>query len=160
LPDSEDAVRRGEFEADRGQAGAGGAEQMRGRAVRLARVGASQPFLLVGEAVAIGLAVEARYAVRAGAAGTGLDDAIAGTLSSLGLPIDIPGEFSREEIIRAMRLDKKKHAQSIRFALPVEIGKVELVDVENLENVIAGEAKQSRLSSRQLLGGESGWLRR
>jgi 3-dehydroquinate synthetase len=36
-----------------------------------------------------------------------------------------------------MRMDKKKNAKSIRFALPVEIGKVELVEVEDLESVIA-----------------------
>jgi len=35
-----------------------------------------------------------------------------------------------------MRVDKKKNAASIRFALPVEIGKVELVDVTDLESVL------------------------
>jgi 3-dehydroquinate synthetase len=42
----------------------------------------------------------------------------------------------REEIIRAMRVDKKKTAKAIRFALPVEIGKVELVEVTDLESVL------------------------
>jgi 3-dehydroquinate synthetase len=64
-------------------------------------------------------------------------EAIESTLSSLGLPIHIPAEMPREEIIRAMRVDKKKNAKSIRFALPVEIGRVELVDVDDLEHVIA-----------------------
>jgi shikimate kinase/3-dehydroquinate synthase len=97
-----------------------------------------------GEAVAIGMAVEARYAVRVRIAGAGpalsevegLDGAIAETLSGLGLPIHIPKELSREEIIRTMRVDKKKNATSIRFALPVEIGRVELMDVTNLERVL------------------------
>jgi 3-dehydroquinate synthetase len=44
--------------------------------------------------------------------------------------------MSREEIIRAMRVDKKKNAKAIRFALPVEIGRVELVDVTDLETVL------------------------
>ena len=39
----------------------------------------------------------------------------------------------REEIIHAMRMDKKKSNGVIRFALPVEIGKVDLVDVADLE---------------------------
>jgi len=39
----------------------------------------------------------------------------------------------REELIRAMRLDKKKSNGVVRFALPVEIGKVNLVDVADLE---------------------------
>ena len=89
-----------------------------------------------GEAVSIGMAAEARYAARVGLAGSGVVEAIESTLSSLGLPIHIPAEMPREEIIRAMRVDKKKNAKSIRFALPIEIGKVELVDVTDLEDVL------------------------
>lgn len=90
-----------------------------------------------GEAVSIGMVAEAKYAIRMGVAGVGLDEAIAETLSVLGLPIHIPKELPRQEIIRAMRMDKKKSAKSIRFALPVEIGRVKLVDVDDLESVIA-----------------------
>jgi shikimate kinase / 3-dehydroquinate synthase len=89
-----------------------------------------------GEAVAIGTVVEAKYAERIGIAETGLADKIAATMSALGLPIQIPDEMPRQEIIRAMRVDKKKNAKAIRFALPVEIGKVELVDVMDLEDVL------------------------
>jgi len=35
-----------------------------------------------------------------------------------------------------MRVDKKKSAKAIRFALPAKIGKVELVDVSDLESVL------------------------
>jgi shikimate kinase / 3-dehydroquinate synthase len=89
-----------------------------------------------GEAIAIGMMAEAKYAARVGLAGNGLVEAIAETLSALGLPIHIPEEMPREEIIRAMRVDKKKNAQAIRFALPVEIGKVEVVEVTDLETVL------------------------
>jgi 3-dehydroquinate synthase len=89
-----------------------------------------------GEAVAIGMAVEARYAVRVGVADPGLDEAITATLSALGLPVHIPAELPHEAIVRAMRMDKKKNANAVRFALPIEIGKVELVEVENLESVL------------------------
>ena len=89
-----------------------------------------------GEAVAIGTVLEARYAEHIGIARQGLADEIAGTLSNLGLPILIPEGMPREEILRAMRVDKKKSAKSIRFALPVDIGKVELVDVSDLERVL------------------------
>ena len=40
------------------------------------------------------------------------------------------------EIIRAMRVDKKKNAGAIRFALPVKIGQVNLVEVTDLEMVL------------------------
>jgi 3-dehydroquinate synthase len=91
-----------------------------------------------GEAIAIGMAAEAKYAARVGRASVGLVEAIQSTLSALGLPIQIPSEMPREEIIRAMRVDKKKNAKSIRFALPVEIGQVELVAtrVDDLESVL------------------------
>jgi 3-dehydroquinate synthase len=89
-----------------------------------------------GEAVAIGLVAEARYAERIDIADKGLADKIAQTLSMVGLPVEIPKELSREEILRAMKVDKKKHAQAIRFALPVQIGKVKLVDVTDLELVL------------------------
>ncbi len=92
-----------------------------------------------GESVAIGMVAEAAYAVRVGVAGRGSDEAIESTLSNLGLPTRIPAELPREEIIRAMRVDKKKNAKSIRFALPVTIGKVELVDTTDLESVLATE---------------------
>jgi len=89
-----------------------------------------------GEAVAVGIVVEARYAERIGVASSGLADKIGETISALGLPTRIPDKMPREEIIRTMRVDKKKSAKAIRFALPVEIGKVELVDVTDLEDVL------------------------
>ncbi|MCC6501469.1 MAG: 3-dehydroquinate synthase [Anaerolineales bacterium] len=89
-----------------------------------------------GEAVSIGMVVEARYAERIGAAKKGLTDEIEKTLSELGLPVKIPKALPRDEIVRAMRVDKKRSAKSIRFALPVAIGKVELVDVDELDDVL------------------------
>jgi 3-dehydroquinate synthetase len=96
----------------------------------------SQFELRHGEAIAIGTVVEASYAEEIGVAEKGLADQIAQALSVLGLPTQIPDAMSRGEIIRAMRVDKKKSAKAIRFALPVRIGKVELVDVSDLEEVI------------------------
>jgi shikimate kinase / 3-dehydroquinate synthase len=89
-----------------------------------------------GEAVAIGMVVEAKYGEKIGLSNKGLAKEIENVLCNLGLPVDIPKELPREEIIRAMRMDKKKNSNAIRFALPVEIGKVELVDVTNLEEVL------------------------
>jgi len=89
-----------------------------------------------GEAVAIGMVVEARYAEKIGLSNKGLSKEIENVLCDLGLPVDIPKELQREEIIQAMRRDKKKNVNAIRFALPVEIGKVELVDVSDLEEVL------------------------
>ena len=91
-----------------------------------------------GEAIAIGIVAEAKYSARVGLAGVGLVEAVTETFKALGLPTQIPEEMPREEIIRVMRVDKKKNAKAIRFALPVEIGKVGLVAVRvtDLEAVL------------------------
>ena len=89
-----------------------------------------------GEAIAIGMVAEAKLAEHLTVAGKGLSDTISEVLQKLGLPVQIPEELPREEILRAMRVDKKKNAKAIRFALPADIGKVELVDVTDLELVL------------------------
>ena len=92
-----------------------------------------------GEAVAIGMVAEAKLAERLTVTGQGLSDTIGEVLASLGLPVQIPKEMPRQEIIRAMGMDKKKNAKAIRFALPAEIGRVELVDVADLEIIVEQE---------------------
>jgi 3-dehydroquinate synthetase len=82
------------------------------------------------------MVVEARLAERLTVADKGLSDKIAGVLSVLGLPVQIPEGLPHGEIIQAMRMDKKKTAKAIRFALPAENGRVELVDVADLESVL------------------------
>lgn len=89
-----------------------------------------------GEAIAIGMTAEAKYSAQIGLAGQGVVEAIESTLKTLNLPTQIPDEMPRAGIIKAMRVDKKKNAKAIRFALPVEIGRVELVDVTDLELVL------------------------
>ncbi len=92
--------------------------------------------LLHGEAVAVGMVAEARLAERLTVAGHGLSESLAETLSGLGLPVEVPENLPRGELIRAMKMDKKKSAGVVRFALPAQIGRVELVDVPDLEMAI------------------------
>jgi shikimate kinase / 3-dehydroquinate synthase len=89
-----------------------------------------------GEAIAIGMVAEAKLAERLTVASKGLASTISKVLLQLGLPTQLPVELPREEILRAMRVDKKKNAKAIRFALPAKIGKVELIDVTDLEFVL------------------------
>ncbi|MFZ5912190.1 MAG: 3-dehydroquinate synthase [Chloroflexota bacterium] len=90
--------------------------------------------LLHGEAVAAGMVAEARLAERLTVASPGLSEAIAGTLAALGLPVEIPANLARADLIRAVRVDKKKAAGVVRFALPVKIGEVKVgVEVKDLE---------------------------
>lgn len=82
-----------------------------------------------GESIAIGMVAEAKYAAKVGVTNKNIVEAIESTLKKLNLPTQIPNELPKDEIINAMKVDKKKNAKSIRFALPVEIGEVDLVDV-------------------------------
>jgi 3-dehydroquinate synthase len=87
-----------------------------------------------GEAVAIGIVAEARLAERLGIAAPGLSETIADTLLKLGLPVKVPPNLSREDIIRTMRFDKKMNSGAIHFSLPVRVGEVRVgVEVENLD---------------------------
>ncbi len=92
--------------------------------------------LLHGEAVAIGMVAEARLAEHLTVAEQGLSEALAGTLMALGLPVQIPVYLDRGHLVRAMRVDKKRAAGMIRFALPVRIGEVKVgVEMRNLEKI-------------------------
>jgi shikimate kinase / 3-dehydroquinate synthase len=87
-----------------------------------------------GEAVAIGMVAEAKLAEYLSIAGRGLSARIARVLLALGLPTQIPKDLAKENLIRAMQVDKKKAAGVVRFALPMEIGRVQVnVEVKDLE---------------------------
>jgi 3-dehydroquinate synthase len=88
-----------------------------------------------GEAIAIGLAAEARLAERIGLAEPGLASAVADCLAGIGLPVCCPG-LDPDAIQGHMRSDKKKVAGRLRFALPRRIGDV----VWGVELDPAGEA--------------------
>jgi len=79
-----------------------------------------------GEAVAIGMAAEARLAEQMGLAEAGLADGIAVVLEHLGLPTRVPSGLDRRVIQKAMRVDKKKARGSLRFALPLRVGEVKV----------------------------------
>jgi 3-dehydroquinate synthetase len=89
-----------------------------------------------GEAVAIGMIAEARLAERVGIAQQGLADEIKNACARLGLPVDIPPGISKEEILEAIQVDKKRSGAKVKYALPVRIGEVkpgiEVTDIETI----------------------------
>jgi len=93
-----------------------------------------------GEAVAIGMVVEAKMAEQLGLAATGLADEIAAVLRKLGLPTQIPGSLDRAAIINAMKHDKKKADGSVRFALPAKLGEVRVgIEVVDWKEMISNQ---------------------
>ena len=86
-----------------------------------------------GEAVAIGMVVEARMAERIGLADSGVAEEISACLRGLRLPTEIPPELDREAILQTMQVDKKKAGGKVKFALPVRVGEVQVgVEVGDL----------------------------
>ncbi len=79
-----------------------------------------------GEAVSIGMVAAARISESLGRAVPHLSAGIAATLQSAGLPITCP-PWPVDEIWAAMRHDKKRQGAGIRWILPYEIGRVEIV---------------------------------
>lgn len=98
---------------------------------------ASDYHLSHGEAVGIGMIIEARLAELIGLAEKGLANQISATLTALGLPVKVPSGLSTDRIAQAMMLDKKRSAGKVYFALPVKIGQVAWnVAVEDWENIL------------------------
>ena len=78
--------------------------------------------LLHGEAVAVGMVLEARLAERIGVAERGTAAEIARVVRAAGLPSVVPAGLSPATILDATRHDKKARAGAVAFALPAGIG--------------------------------------
>jgi 3-dehydroquinate synthase len=85
-----------------------------------------------GEAVAIGMVVEARLAARIGLADRRLADEIASVLIGLGLPTKVPRGVRAGDLRAAAGFDKKRRNGEVLFALPRRLGEMEVgVKVED-----------------------------
>ena len=78
--------------------------------------------LLHGEAVAIGMAVEAALAERLGLAERGTAARVREALGRAGLPTARPADQSPDAILAATRTDKKARAGAVEYALPSRVG--------------------------------------
>jgi len=78
--------------------------------------------LLHGEAVAIGLVVEARLGEHLGITQDGTAHALELALGGAGLPTAIPGGVDPGRLLAAMRVDKKSRAGRLAFALLASVG--------------------------------------
>jgi len=81
--------------------------------------------VLHGEAVAIGMAYEARLAAALGIAAPATADRVCALLERYGLPLERPATGTVDDLIAAMRHDKKARAWTLRFALPRAVGEMQ-----------------------------------
>jgi 3-dehydroquinate synthase len=78
-----------------------------------------------GEAVALGLIVEAALAEELGVADTGLRERVTSLLGRLGLPTRFPGSLDRDALLAGMANDKKNREGVVHFALIAEVGRIQ-----------------------------------
>ena len=78
--------------------------------------------LLHGEAVAIGLAVEADLGEAAGITEPGTAHTLRSALGGAGLPTALPAGLDTGRLVDAMRVDKKARAGSLAFTLLASVG--------------------------------------
>lgn len=75
-----------------------------------------------GEAVAMGMVIEARVGEQLGVTPRGVADTIAAALRRAGLPYEVPADLPADDLLAAMRLDKKARQATVRCALPAALG--------------------------------------
>ena len=78
--------------------------------------------ILHGEAIAIGMALEAALAERVGVAERNTSAGIARLLERFNLPTELPAAARAADLLAAMRYDKKRRDGDLHFALPRRIG--------------------------------------
>jgi len=81
---------------------------------------------LHGEAIAIGMHVEAILAHETGLIGSDEVSRIQHLLKTFGLPTEIPAGIDLAALFEAMKLDKKAVSGDLKFILPEQIGKVRI----------------------------------
>ena len=81
---------------------------------------------LHGEAVAIGMYLEAQLAQMLDVLESDDVRRIKALLTAYGLPSEIPPDIPTEDLISSMKLDKKSVAGALKFILPERIGKVKI----------------------------------
>jgi 3-dehydroquinate synthase len=103
--------------------------------------------VLHGEAVAIGMVYEGRIAETVGIAAAGTAGRIKAVLERLHLPVERPDASRVDELIAAMRNDKKVRDGEIRFALPRAIGMAYGDDTHGWTTAVAPEEVHRILSA-------------
>ncbi len=79
--------------------------------------------LLHGEAVAVGMVAEARIGEAVGVTAPGTAAALGRALEQFDLPLEVPSDPPLDDMLDAMRQDKKSRDAAPRFAFLREIGR-------------------------------------
>jgi len=94
---------------------------------------------LHGEAVAIGMHLEARLAQKLNFISSDTAERIRNLIEAYGLPSELPHGLDRESVLSSMHLDKKAIAGKLTFVLPEKIGSVKIkreIDEQVLREIL------------------------
>lgn len=103
---------------------------------------ASDYTILHGEAVALGMALEANLAVRTGRASQQVEQRQNALLKRFGLSLQL-GQIDRDRLLALIERDKKRSAEAARWILPLEIGKVAVLSNLSRDDLLASLAELS-----------------
>lgn len=95
---------------------------------------------LHGEAVAIGIYIEARLSEIIGILNKNEAMRIKTLIDTFGLPSELPADLDADKLISHMKLDKKVQAGEMRFILPEKIGRVRIqkaIDIDDIKKAVA-----------------------
>jgi 3-dehydroquinate synthetase len=81
---------------------------------------------LHGEAVALGMCLEARLSQKMEFIDNKAVERIKKLVDSFGLPSELPADIDMDRILSSMKLDKKAVAGALKFILPERIGRVRI----------------------------------
>ena len=82
-----------------------------------------------GEAVALGMLAAVRVAAARGVLRQPLENRLTAMLRRWRLPVRIPASLEWNDVLQALRRDKKRRGQKYTFVLPVDVGEVRLVQL-------------------------------
>ncbi|MCL0040518.1 3-dehydroquinate synthase [Thermodesulfovibrionales bacterium] len=96
---------------------------------------------LHGEAIGIGMHLEARFSELMGFIDSNQASRIKAIIDAYGLPSELPKEINVDKLISHMKLDKKVVAGEMKFILPEKIGMVRIqrnISIEDLTRILEG----------------------
>lgn len=94
--------------------------------------------ILHGEAVSLGIVAAASISVKRAGLSSEQRDSIVALLKRFGLPTRLPKNLSREQILEALKFDKKFERGEIRFVLTPRIGTAQLSRDVTMEDIREG----------------------
>lgn len=90
-----------------------------------------------GEAIAIGMVVEARWGESLGITPRGLSDLVRHRLSQEGLPTELPADVSADALLELMARDKKRRGEGLAASLLTGVGTCKLFTELSPESAMA-----------------------